>query len=43
MRKRSAADNGGKCGRVGDQSSKSYVSEVVESVLILNSRLHVRQ
>jgi hypothetical protein len=43
MRKRSAADNGGKCGQVGGQSSKSYVSEVVESVVILNSRLHFRE
>jgi hypothetical protein len=29
--------------RVRGQSSNSYVSEVVGSVVILNSRLHVRE
>jgi hypothetical protein len=42
MGKRLAADNGGERS-CGSQSSKSCVSEVVDSVIILNNRLHVRQ
>jgi hypothetical protein len=40
--KRLAADNDVKCGPVGRQSSNSYVSEVFESVPILNNRLYIQ-
>jgi hypothetical protein len=41
MRKWLAADNGGEQLSSGRQSSNSYVSEVLESVVILNNRLHI--
>jgi hypothetical protein len=41
MRKRLAADNGGEQQSSERQSSNRYVSEVLESVVILNNRLHV--